>query len=405
MSEVRVDGVAAVRTGSTDVDATVVDVVRQSARRVPAFADRLAAAGIDAAEVRGVADLDRLPVLSKDEMVELQQAQPPFGGLLAADATARRVFQSPGPLYEPELGGGDHWRFAEALRAAGFEPADVVLNCFGYHLSPAGAIFEEAAAALGATVVPGGIGNLDLQVRCVADLRVSAYTGLPSYLKALVDRYAESGLDRAAWRVDRAVVAAEPLTEALRTELAPWVPTVLTAYGTAETGLLAYETTPGSGWRVAAGVLVQICALDSGLPITDGHGQVVVTVLRSDYPLVRFGTGDLSEWMVGPAGELRLAGVLGRVGQAVKVRGMFLHPRQAAAVLDGASGLGAYRFVIDRDDHADRLRCEIVVSPGADCAKVVTEVRARIRAGLRFDAEVSAVSAIPDDAEILLDRR
>lgn len=405
MSDVRADGRAAVRNAGADVEATLVDVVQVAAQRVPAFADRLAAAGIAPADVRGVADLDQLPVLSKDELVELQRAQPPFGGLLATDATVRRVFQSPGPLYEPELGGGDHWRFAQALRAAGFESADVVLNCFGYHLSPAGAIFEEAAAALGATVVPGGVGNLDLQVRCVADVGVSAYTGLPSYLKALVDRYAESGLDRESWRLDRAVVAAEPLTEALRTELVPWVPTVLSAYGTAETGLLAYETAPGSGWRVAAGVLVQICALDSGLPITDGHGQVVVTVLRSDYPLVRFGTGDLSAWMVGPDGERRLAGVLGRVGQAVKVRGMFLHPRQAAAVLDGASGLGAYRFVIERDNHADRLRCEIVLSPGADGAQVATEVRARIRSGLRFDAEVSAVSTLPDDAEILLDRR
>ncbi len=396
-------GLDAYAAGLAPQVAAAVTAARSS---VPALADRLAEAGLAAATGDDlVAGLARLPILGKDEALSRQQAHPPFGGLLASGAAVRRVFQSPGPLYEPQLDGVDPWRWAPSLAAAGIGPDDLVLNCFGYHLSPAGAMFEEGALALGARVLPGGIGNQDLQARAIADLGVTAYTGLPSYLKTIIERYGELGLDPDSWRLARAVVTAEPLPDSLRALLQAWVPTVLMAYGTAETGLIGYETEPGGGLVPAPGLLVQVCDLDSGAPIADGEGQVVVTLLRPDYPLVRFGTGDLSAWRLGPDGRPRLVGVLGRSGAAVKVKGMFLHPRQAAGVLDGVDGVDAWRFVVDRIDHKDRLTCEVVIGDGADAASVIDQVAERIRAGLRFSAQVQAVPAIEQDASAITDQR
>lgn len=395
---------AAVKGYAAGLADRVAAAVAAGRALVPTLAERLAANGLTTDE--SLRDgLATLPILSKDDVLALQQADPPFGGALSPSAHVRRVFQSPGPIYEPQLDGADPWRWGPSLQAAGMGAEDLVLNCFGYHLSPAGAMFEEAALALGARVLPGGIGNQDLQARAVADLGVTAYTGLPSYLKAILDRYDELGLPRERWRLHRALVTAEPLPDSLRALLLERVPTVLMAYGTAETGLIGYETEPGGGLVPAPGVLVQICDLDTGTPITEGEGQVVVTLLRPDYPMVRFGTGDLSAWRLGPDGSPRLVGVLGRSGAAVKVRGMFLHPRQAAAVLAGVADVQQWRFVIDRVDHRDELGCEVVVRPGVDAAAVVADVTERVRSGLRFSCAVSAVESLPDDAAPITDRR
>jgi phenylacetate-CoA ligase len=380
----------------------VADLVRR-AGSVPALADRLAAAGLSGPDVRD-GDVATLPVLTKDDVLELQRQRPPFGDMLAEDARPVRVFQSPGPIYEPQLPGPDPWRWAPALAATGIGAGDTVLNCFGYHLSPAGAMFDEGCLAAGATVVPGGIGNQDLQAALIADLGVTAYIGLPSYLNALVERYDSAGLPRERWRLAKALVTAEPLPDSLRDRLRERVPTVLMAYGTAEVGLIAYETEPGGGLVPAPGVHLEVCALDTGEPISSGEGQVVVTVLRPDHPLVRFGTGDLSAWTLSPDGDLRLAGVLGRVGEAVKVRGMFLHPRQARSVMDGVSGVSAWRFVVDRIDHRDELRCEIVPQDGSG-QDAATRVREAIRSGLRFGAEVRVVETIPADGPVITDNR
>ncbi len=395
---------AAVKGYAAGLADRVAAAVARGRALVPSLAERLAANGLNTDDSlrEGLATL---PILSKDDVLALQQADPPFGGALSTAAHVRRVFQSPGPIYEPQLDGADPWRWGPSLQAAGMGAEDLVLNCFAYHLSPAGAMFEEAALALGARVLPGGIGNQDLQARAVSDLGVTAYTGLPSYLKAILDRYDELGLPRERWRLHRALVTAEPLPDSLRALLRERVPTVLMAYGTAETGLIAYETEPGGGLLPAPGVLVQVCDLDTGAPITEGEGQVVVTLLRPDYPMVRFGTGDLSAWRLGTDGSPRLVGVLGRSGAAVKVRGMFLHPRQAAAVLAGMRDVDRWRFVIDRVDHRDELGCEIVVRPGADSATVVADVTERVRSGLRFSCVVSAVEALPEDAAPITDRR
>ncbi|WP_202619133.1 phenylacetate--CoA ligase family protein [Ornithinimicrobium cavernae] len=387
------------------LDRAVADLMGRAAA-VPGLADRCAEAGVDPTAVTSVAALSELPVLPKDAVVDLQKERPPFGGMLAEGADVVRVFQSPGPLYEPQLAGADSWRWGQVFADLGVGDGDTVLNCFGYHLSPAGAMLEAGALATGARVLPGGIGNQDLQVRAIADLGVTAYAGLPSYLKALVERYDEARLPRERWRLDRALVTAEPLPDSLRELLGERVPTVRMAYGTGETGLLAYENGDGAGLVLADGVLVQVCALGTGEPITDEtEGEVVVTVLRPDYPLVRFGTGDLSGWMLGPDGSLRLRGVLGRTGAAVKVKGMFLHPAQIATVMGAVTGVADYRFVVGRADHVDTLRCEVVPEPGVDAAALVAQIGPRVRDGLRFRADVVAVATLTEGAGPILDTR
>ncbi|NYF99317.1 phenylacetate--CoA ligase family protein [Janibacter cremeus] len=400
---------AALRThlADHDLDARVATLIARAVS-VPGLADRFTRAGLDPQDVRGVADLTSLPVLPKDAVIAQQAQDPPFGGLLAPDARVARVFQSPGPLYEPQLVGDDYWRWGQVFTDLGVGAEDTVLNCFGHHLSPAGAMMEAGAHAAGATVVPGGIGSQDLQVRAIADLGVSAYCGLPSYLKVLIERFDEQGLPADRWRLEKAMVTAEPLPDSLRGLLTERVATVRMAYGTGETGLLAYENGDGHGLALADGVLVQVCD-PTGTPVEDEtEGEVVVTVLRPQYPLVRFGTGDRSGWTTAPDGSLRLRGVLGRTGAAVKVKGMFLHPSQAATLMSGIEGVTDYRFVIGREDHVDTLRCEIVPTGGGDptaLAALTGQVAQRVREGLRFRAEVVAVSRLTPGDGPLLDER
>jgi len=386
-------------------DPKVRDVLPEAARRCPGFARRLEAAGLTADDLVDVGVLDRLPVLTKDELLELQQDDPPFAGMVADDARIRRVFQSPGPLYEAELDVDDPWRWAPALEAAGFGAGDLVLNAFGYHLSPAGAMFEQAALAIGARVVPGGVGNLDLQVQACRDLEVTAYIGLPSYLKALMEKAEEEG---ASLALERAFVTAEPLPPSLRSWLMERVPVVRQGYGTAETGNLGYEGERMDGLYVPADALVQICDLTTGEAVHDDReGQVVVTVFDDAAPVVRFGTGDLSAWATdeddGPTPRIR--GWLGRVGDAVKVRGMFLHPRQVAAAMDPIEGVQAYRFVIDRAEHRDVLRCEVVADAGANGDELSAAAHDRIQNSLRFNAKVELVDSIPDGDPVVDIRR
>ena len=384
-------------------DRAVADTVRAAAARIPVFHARLIAAGIDAAAVRRSADLDRLPILTKDQLLEAQRAAPPFGGLLASDAEPARLFCSPGPLYEPQPPGQDPWRWQAALRALGVRRGTRLLNCFSYHLSPAGAMLDEACLALGATVVPAGVGNLDLSAQVAADLGVDAYVGLPSYLKALVDKARERGF---AWPIRRALVTGEPLPPSLRAWLEPHVPLVLQSYGSAEAGLLGYETAPNSGLEIPEGVLVQVCDLETGATRSDDAlGQVVVTLLRSDFALIRFGTGDLSAWRQGPSGQPRLAGILGRVGEAIKVRGLFLHPRQAGAALAGLPQILAHRFVVRRAEHQDQLSCELLAAPEcSDSEALCAAVRERIRSWLRLSAEVVCVPELAAGPSIVDER-
>ena len=395
---------------ATSLSSRIAGVLPAAARSAPGLTRRLEAVGLEADELISASALERLPVLDKDDLIERQRADPPFGGFLVEGARPRRLFQSPGPLYEPEPDEADPWRWAPALAAAGIGADDIVLNAFGYHLSPAGAMFEAACRALGATVVPGGIGNKGLQVQACVDLGVTAYIGLPSYLKALLEAAEEDGHHPQDWPLAKAFVSAEPLPPSLRDWLTARVGVVRQGYGTAETGNLGWECEAMTGLHVPADALVQVCDLTTGQAHHDGtEGQIVATVPSASYPMVRFGTGDLSAWMTTPCGcgtqTPRLRGWLGRVGDAVKVRGMFLHPRQAAGLMAGLDEVEAYRFVIDRIDHRDVLRCEVVPASGSAPDVITAHVHERIRAGLRFDAEVTAVDAVPDAERPLTDLR
>lgn len=383
----------------------VLEVLRSAAGRTESLDRRLAEAGLSA-EDADLVRLDELPVLSKDALPALQRERPPMGGLLADGATVVRLFASPGPIYEPQLVGEDPWNWAPALEACGIGRGDVVLNCFSYHLSPAGAMFDEGCRAVGATVVPGGVGAPELQAQVIADLGVTAYIGLPSYLATLVDRFDALDVAQDRWRIAKALVTAEPLPDPLRGQLRTRVATVLMAYGTAEAGLIGFETEPGAGLRLPDESYVQVCDPATGSPVEPGElGEVVVSLLHEEYPLLRFGTGDVSRWALGSDGDLRLAGVLGRVGAAVKVRGMFVHPHQAGQVVAALRGAGADsgRFVVGREGDKDVLLLELVASSGADRGALVEAAVEQTRAVLRVRPEVELVDAL--DEGVLVDGR
>jgi phenylacetate-CoA ligase len=271
-------------------------------------------------------------------------------------------------------------------------------------------MFEQAALAVGSTVVPAGVGSMDLQARACRDLGVSAYIGLPSYLKALLDKAEEVGAAPRSWPLERAFVGAEPLPPSLRSWLEERIPVVRQGYGTAETGNLGYECEAREGLHLPEDRLVQVCDLTTGEALWDGReGEVVVTLFSAHYPLVRFGTGDLSAFVTEPCtcgiGTPRIAGWLGRVGEAVKVRGMFLHPRQARAALDGLGGVERFRLVVDRSEHRDSLRCEVVPQDGPHPSRLSAAVKERIRSGLRFDAEVVLVEELDPDSPVIVDVR
>lgn len=390
-------------------DRRVAATVARAAAKSPAFAARLKAAHLTANNLKTTADLSRLPVLRKDDVIELQRQNPPFGGLLMVEPGAlRRIYQSPGPINEPEPNIDDYWRWKPALTALGVQPGDLVLNAFTYHLTPAGAMIEEAVHAIGAAVIPGGVGNKDTQIAMLAQFPVTTYVGTPSYLKALLEKAQTLGYDPRNFALRRAFVTAEPLPPSLRQVLQDYGLTVRQAYGTAETGLLGYECEAEDGWHVPDDALVQVCDPQSGQPLPPGQtGEVVVTLFNEYYALIRFGTGDLSTWHSEPCScgrsTPRLVGWQGRSGEAVKVRGMFLHPRQAAALMAHYPAVQRYQFVITRDDHVDMLTCRVMLTPDApDMTRTLTDA---VREGLKFRAAIEIVDQIADNAPTLVDER
>lgn len=387
------------------------ELIVHLARYAPGFARRLAAAGLEAERVQRIEDLNALPVIRKDDLVEIQAAQPPFGGFLAVEPSAlRRVFQSPGPIYDPESPQPDYWRWKPALAAAGFGPGDVVLNCFSYHLTPAGAMFEEGLFALGCTVIPGGVGNQEQQARLLADLPVNAYVGLPSYLKALLEKAETLGLRHG---IRKAFFTAEPLPPSLRAWLHEHGVTVTRqGYGTAECGNLGFECEQENGWHVPEGIWLQICDLNTGLPLPPGElGEIVVTLPNPDYALVRFGTGDLSVLNTEPCpcGRLtpRLMGWRGRVGEAVKVRGMFLHPRQLQELMQRFPQVARWQAVITRHEHRDELTLHLVLREGESAGELSTRLAQAARESIKFQLRVEVVppESLPADAPPIRDER
>lgn len=390
----------------------IANLIVRLAENAPGFAQRLVDAGLDTAQITSAQSLNRLPVIRKDDLAEIQAANPPFGGFLACKPGAlKRIYQSPGPTYEPEPRLSDYWRWASAMRAAGFVEGDLVLNAFGYHLTPAGAMFEEGLLAAGCAVIPGGIGNQEQQVQAMATLGVNGYVGLPSYLKALLDKADEFGV---ALKVEKAFVTAEPLPPSLRAELVSrGIKTVRQGYGTAECGNLGYECAAENGWHLPTDAIIEVCDINSGQPLPPGEtGEVVVTLFNDAYALVRFGTGDLSalhpEACTCGLDSPRLMGWLGRVGDAVKVRGMFLHPRQLSGLMSGfAAETVRWQARITRFGHRDRLSLRVLPSTSADVATLAERLASAAREQIKFRVEVEFLrdDELPEGSPPIDDQR
>ncbi len=344
----------------------------------------------DAASIKSRESLVKLPVVRKSELAELQKKSPPFGGMTAFDPDSLvRIFASPGPIFEPETTRADSWRMSRALFAAGFRKGMLVHNTFSYHFSPAGAMLESGISVLGGAVFPAGVGQTELQVQAIERLRPQGYTGTPSFLKIILDAAASSGADVSSLEIG--LVSGEALPPSLRSELDGHGVAVKQAYATADVGLIAYESEAMEGLILDEGVIVEIVRPGTGDPVPEGDvGEVVVTVINPDYPLVRFGTGDMSAIMSGhsPCGRTntRIKGWMGRADQTTKVRGMFVHPSQVAQIVKRFSEVRKARLIVSSKDHQDKmvLHCEVGERPDglidqiATCAREVCKLRAEV---------------------------
>jgi phenylacetate-CoA ligase len=357
--------------------------------------------------------LTELPLTRKSDLIDLQRQNPPFGGFVAAPMSAlRRVFMSPGPIYEPEGRRPDFWRFARALFAAGFRAGDLVHNSFSYHLTPAGAMVESGAEALGCPVIPAGTGQTELQLRIIADLRPIGYVGTPSFLKVLLDRAENESSDVNSLR--RALVGAEALPSALRAEFRARGLDVLQCYGTADIGVISYETMDPDGnvcegMVLDEGIILELVLPGTGEPVAPGEvGEVVVTTLTPEYPLIRFATGDLSAMLPGPSPcgrtNHRIKGWLGRADQTTKVRGMFVHPEQIADVLRRHKSIIRARLVVDRPAATDEMTLLAEIGePAEDPARVAETLQAVTK--LRGTVTLVPRDSLPADGKLIEDRR
>ena len=375
-------------------------------------------ADVNAADVTNRAALARLPVIRKHELLERQGASggaDVFGGFSAIGWGARpaaqralRVFASPGPIYEPEGSGADYWRMARALFAAGFRAGDLVHNTFSYHFTPAGAMMESGAFAVGCTVFPAGTGQTEQQVQAIAALKPAGYIGTPSFLKIILEKAAETGV-ALPW-LKKASVGGEAFTPSLRDWFAERGITAYQCYGTADLGLVAYETAAREGLVLDEGVIVEIVRPGTGDPVPAGEvGEVVVTTLNPAYPLIRFGTGDLSAVLPGacPSGRTntRIKGWLGRADQTAKVRGMFVHPAQVAEIARRHPEVRKARLVVSGEMANDRmlLSVEVEGTPEGLAARLTETVRDVTK--LRSEILLCAAGSLPNDGKVIEDAR
>ena len=381
----------------------------ERARRAPGIEERLK--GVVPSEIRDRAALARLPVLRKSELAESQRSDPPFGGFAAVSAgQAAHVFASPGPLYEPAGPGPDFANFTRPLFAAGFRRGDLVYNTFSYHFTPAGLMVDAGARALGCSVFPAGIGQTELQVSAIAHLKPRGYVGTPSFLKILLEKAGETSSDVTSLR--KALVSGEALPASLRSQFADRGVDVLQCYTTAELGVVAYESEVREGLIVNEGLILEIVRPGSDDPLPNGQvGEVVVTNLRSsEYPLIRFGTGDLSAILPGasPCGRTnaRIRGWLGRADQSAKVRGMFVHPSLVAQILRRHDAIRSARLVVRRENDADEmtLRCETASIGDEALARAVVESIREV-CKLRGSVELVPVGTLPNDGKVIEDTR
>jgi phenylacetate-CoA ligase len=412
--------------------ARLVETLRR-AMTAPGWARQLE--GVEPEAVSGGrADLARLPLLRKSDLPALQRADPPFGGFnVTPAAKARRLMMSPGPIFEPEGQAADGSGAARALFAASFRPGDVVHNAFSYHLTPGAFILESGLHALGCAVIPGGVGNSDLQAEAIAQFKPSGYVGTPDFLKVLLDT-ADKSAGGAATSIRRALVSGAALPATLREALGARGVAVLQCYAIAEAGVIAYETGPAGGMVVNEHVVVEIVRPGTCDPVADGEvGEVVVTSFSPDYPMIRLATGDLSAVLQGPSPcgrtNMRIKGWMGRADQSAKIKGMFVHPAQVAEIGRTHRELGRLRLVVTRAGEQDVMT--LMAETAADCGSapviaagegaaregaaregaaregLAAAVAATLQAVTRLRGEVRLVQAgsLPNDGKVIADER
>jgi phenylacetate-CoA ligase len=386
--------------------ATLSELVAR-AIAAPGWAKHLV--GVDPDSVTSRAGLAGLPLLRKSDLAALQKAAPPFGGFnVTPPGRMRRLFMSPGPIFEPQGGDPDHYGMTRALYAAGFRAGDVVHNSFTYHLTPGAFIFESGLHALGCPVIPGGVGNTEMQVEAIAQLRPVGYAGTPDFLKVLLDAAANAGKDASSLR--RALVSGAALPASLRQELAGRGVDTLQCYALAEVGVLAYETPARDGMVVNEHVLVEIVRPGTGDPVADGEvGEVVVTCFNADYPMIRLATGDLSAVLPGRSAcgrtNRRIKGWMGRADQTTKVKGMFVHPGQVAEVARRHHELGRVRLAVMRAGEQDAMTLSAeCAAPAAGLAEAVAATLQSVTK-LRGEVKLVAPGTLPNDGKVIADER
>ena len=390
--------------------------VAQAKLKSAVFGELLA--DVDPATVDSRAALARLPVMRKCELMERQKelrGVDVFGGFSTIGWGQRRgavrVFSSPGPIYEPEGLAPDYWRMARAIFAAGFRAGDLVHNSFSYHFTPAGSMMDTGARAIGCTVFAAGVGQTEMQVQAIAELQPAGYIGTPSFLKIILEKATELGVGVSSLK--KALVGGEAYPPSLRDWLGERGVAAYQSYATADLGLVAYETPAREGLVLDEGVIVEIVRPGTGAPVADGEvGEIVVTSLNPDYPLLRFGTGDLSAILSGPCPSgrtnRRIRGWLGRADQTTKVRGMFVHPSQVAEVVRRYPEVGRARLIIEGEMANDRMTLHCETSMSAAAAEGLRErIAESIRDVTKLRGEVvfCAAGALPNDGKVIDDAR
>jgi phenylacetate-CoA ligase len=389
-----------------DLMAALPAQVAYAKANAPYFAATLQ--DVDAAAVVSREALARLPVLRKHDLIELQKNAVPFGGLVARPyGQLGRVFSSPGPIFEPEGRSADWWRTARALYAAGFRAGDLVHNSFSYHMTPGGWILESGAQAIGCTVFPAGVGQTEQQIEAMARLQPHGYMGTPSFLRILLEKADEMGVELP--RLKKAQVSGEAFLPALRQQLQARGIEGYQAYNTADLGAIAYETPAREGLVVDEGVILEIVRPGSGDPVAPGEvGEVLVTTFNADYPLLRFATGDLSAVMPGrsPCGRtnVRIRGWMGRADQTTKIKGMFVHPEQISAILRRHPDVNKARLVVTNPDGIDAMTLVCETSQAGDLGSgIAASIREVTK--LRGDVSLVAPGSLPNDGKVIEDAR
>jgi phenylacetate-CoA ligase len=388
--------------------------VAHAKAKAPAFADLLK--DVDAAAVNSRASLARLPVIRKYELLERQKVARSAGGnvfggfsTLGFGPGMTRVFASPGTIYEPEGTRADYWRMARTMFAAGFRPGELIHNCFSYHFTPAGSMMETGAHALGCTVFPGGIGQTEQQVAAMAELQPAGYIGTPSFLKIILEKAAEMGV--ALPSVRKALVSGEAFPPSLRDWMTAHGVAAYQCYATADVGLIAYETASREGLVIDEGVIVEVVRPGTGDPVPEGEvGELVITTLNPDYPLIRFGTGDLSAILPGtcPTGRTgqRIKGWMGRADQTTKIRGMFVHPGQVAEIVKRFPEVSKARLVVSGEMANDQMALHVETGLLADEGlknRVADAVRDVTK--LRGEVHLVAQGSLANDGKVIEDAR